>query len=73
MKEIIDNAFELVNDALRASYKVFPAVHEDQVDNVFDGGVTCAITSVSMLLQTHNLPEYGGAIDCGRREEACNH
>jgi len=69
MKEVIDAAFDLVKDEVRKTYKIFPAAHEDQVDNVFDGGVTCAITCVSMLLQTYNLPEYGGAIPCGRREE----
>lgn len=69
MTDVIQSAFELVKDEVRKSYKIFPAVHEDQIDNVFDGGVTCAITCVSMLLQTFNLPEYGGAIACGRREE----
>lgn len=66
---VIQNAFELVQDNVQKSYKVYPAVHEDQIDNVFDGGVTCAITCVSMLLQTFNLPEYGGAIKCGPQEE----
>lgn len=66
---MIQNAFELVQDEVQKSYKVYPAVHEDQVDNVFDGGVTCAITCVSMLLQTFNLPQYGGAIECGPQEE----
>ncbi|GAB4436328.1 MAG: hypothetical protein OHK0011_19460 [Turneriella sp.] len=69
MKEIIENAFDLVKEEVRKTYKIFPAVHEDQIDNVFDGGVTCAITCVSMLLQTFNLPQYGGAIECGPKEE----
>lgn len=64
-----DSAFHLVKEEVKKSYKTFPAVHEDQVDNVFDGGVTCAITCVSMLLQTFNLSQYGGAIECGPREE----
>lgn len=64
-----DSAFLLVKEEVQKSYKTFPAVHEDQVDNVFDGGVTCAITCVAMLLQTFNLAQYGGAIECGPREE----
>lgn len=69
MTESIKTAFDLMSEELKKSFKLYPAQHEDQIDNVFDGGVTCAITCVSMLLQTYNLPEYGGAIQCGRREE----
>lgn len=67
--QTIDTAFDLVKEEVKKTYKTYPAVHEDQIDNVFDGGVTCAITCVSMLLQTFNLPKYGGAIKCGPREE----
>jgi hypothetical protein len=66
---IADSAFRLVHEEVQKSYKLYPAVHEDQADNVFDGSITCAITCVSMLLQTFNLPQYGGAIACGPREE----
>lgn len=69
MTESIKTAFDLMSEELKKSFKLYPSVHEDQIDNVFDGGVTCAITAVSMLLQTYNLPEYGGAIACGPREE----
>jgi hypothetical protein len=69
MTGAISQAFDLLDEELKKSFKLYPAVHEDQVDNVFDGGVTCAITCKSMLLQTANLPEYGGAIDCGPQEE----
>ena len=65
----IKEAFDLLDEEIKKSYKNFLAVHEDQTDNIFDGGVTCAITCVSMLLQTYNLPEYGGAIECGPKEE----
>lgn len=66
---VIQWAFDLVKEQVQKTYKTFPAVHEDQIDNVFDGGVTCAITCVSILLQTFNLSQYGGAIECGPREE----
>lgn len=69
MTEAITQAFDLLSDEVKKTFKLYPAVHEDQIDNVFDGGVTCAITCVSMLLQTLNLPEYGGAIECGPHEE----
>ena len=32
--------------------KLFPAVYEDQRNNVFDPGVTCAATTLSMLIQS---------------------
>jgi hypothetical protein len=67
--QTIDTAFDLVKEEVQKTYKTYPAVHEDQIDNVFDGGVTCAITCVSMLLQTFNLPKYGGVIKCGPHEE----
>lgn len=66
---VIQGAFDLVKEEVQKSYKVYPAVHEEQIDNVFDGGVTCAITCVSTLLQTFNLAHYGGAIKCGPQEE----
>ncbi len=65
----IKEAFDLLDEEIKKSYKIYPAIHEDQTDNIFDGGVTCAITCISMLLQTYNLPEYGGAIQCGPKEE----
>jgi len=65
----IKQAFDLLSEEVKKTFKLYPAVHEDQADNVFDGGVTCAITCVSMLLQTLNLPEFGGAVDCGKQEE----
>ena len=62
-------AFDLIDESIKKSYVSYSAVYESQTDNIFDGGVTCAITCVSMLLQTYNLTEYGGKIECGPKEE----
>jgi len=35
--------------------KLHPAVYENQKDNVFDGGVTCAVTTLSMLIQSEGM------------------
>lgn len=53
--KVIKDAFDLIDEAIRKTYNVFPAVHEEQTDNVFDGGVTCAITSLSMLVQSEGM------------------
>lgn len=37
--------------------KILPAVYENQRDNVFDGGVTCAATTLSMLIQSKGMKE----------------
>lgn len=39
--------------------KILDAVYESQRDNVFDGSVTCAVTSLSMLLQSAHLYKKG--------------
>ncbi|HNH52401.1 MAG TPA: C39 family peptidase [Nitrosomonas sp.] len=35
--------------------KLHPAVYESQRDNIFDGSVTCAVTTLSMLIQSHGM------------------
>lgn len=35
--------------------KLHPAVYESQRDNIFDGSVTCAVTSLSMLIQSKGM------------------
>jgi len=35
--------------------KILPAVYESQRDNVFDGSVTCAVTTLSMLIQSKSM------------------
>lgn len=35
--------------------KVHPAVYESQRDNIFDGSVTCAVTTLSMLIQSKGM------------------
>lgn len=43
---------DLVDAEIQKNFKLFPAVYETQRDNVYDPGVTCAITCLSMLLQS---------------------
>lgn len=35
--------------------KLLPAVYESQRDNIMDGGVTCAATTLSMLIQSNGM------------------
>lgn len=35
--------------------RLLPAVYENQRDNIFDGSVTCAVTALSMLIQSHGM------------------
>ena len=51
----IITAFDLVSDEVKKTFREAPAVHEEQTDNVFDGGITCAITSLSMLCQSKGM------------------
>lgn len=37
--------------------RLHPAVYETQRDNVFDGSVTCAVTTLSMLIQSKGMAE----------------
>lgn len=50
----------LVDVEIQKDFRLFPAIYESQKDNIFDGSITCAITSLSMLLQSlnqfYNLP-----------------
>ncbi len=57
MSDEIKTPFELLSDEIKNSLRIFPAVHEDQVDNVFDGGVTCAVTTLSALKQSAGMKE----------------
>lgn len=37
--------------------KLHPAVYESQRDNIMDGSVTCAVTTLSMLIQSHGMKD----------------
>lgn len=38
-------------------FKLHPAVYESQRDNIFDGSVTCAVTTLSMLIQSAGMKD----------------
>lgn len=49
--------------------KLHPAVYESQKDNIFDGSVTCAVTTLSMLIQSHGM-QPGETRDAKHLEDA---
>ncbi len=52
LESYLDHIASLVDEQITKFYKLFPAVMEDQKDNPFDGTITCAVTSLSMFIQS---------------------